>query len=67
MDRMLLKPSEVTQILGLGRSKVYELLAAGQLPSVRIGRVIRISKISLESWIKSNEIGQVKLEYQISK
>jgi prophage regulatory protein len=58
MDRLLLKPSEVTQILGLGRSKVYELLACGQLPAVRIGRCIRIPRASLEKWVKENETGK---------
>lgn len=52
---MLLKPYEVTEILGLGRSKVYEMLACGELPSVRIGKVIRVPKASLETWIKENE------------
>jgi excisionase family DNA binding protein len=52
---MLLKPSEVTQILGLGRSKVYELIASGQMPSIRVGRVIRVPRTSLESWIVAQE------------
>jgi len=56
MDRALLKPAEVAQILGIGRSKVYELLACGELPSIRIGRCIRVPKSSLEDWIKARII-----------
>lgn len=57
MDRALLTPIEVTQILGIGRSKVYELLACGELPSIRIGRCIRVPKSSLDDWIKDRITG----------
>jgi excisionase family DNA binding protein len=53
---MLLKLSEVAQILGIGRSLVYELIAQGQIPYVRLGRCIRVQRASLEEWIKANEI-----------
>jgi len=37
--------------LGLSRSKLYELLAAGELPTVRIGRSRRIAVTDLEAFI----------------
>ena len=57
MERLLLKPSEVAQILGIGRSMAYELINQEVIPSIRLGRCIRVSKESLEQWIKDNEIG----------
>jgi excisionase family DNA binding protein len=42
---------EVQEILGIGRTKVYELVATGQIPSVRIGRSIRINRRRLEEWL----------------
>jgi len=33
------RPDQVAQILAISRAKVYELLAAGSLPSFKIGRV----------------------------
>ena len=42
MDKLLLTPVEAAKALGIGRSKVYELLQAGQLKSVRIGSCRRI-------------------------
>ena len=42
MDRLLLRPTEAAEAIGIGRSKVYELLASGDLPSIRIGGVIRV-------------------------
>ena len=55
MEKLLLKPSEVTQILGIGRSLVYELIARKEIPSVRLGRCIRIRIDSLEQWLKEQE------------
>src|SRR5688572_20147181 len=52
MDKLLLRPIEAAQVLGLGRSKCYELLASGCLPSIRIGGSIRVPVSALESWIR---------------
>ena len=38
--------------LGLSRSKLYELLAAGELPTVRIGRSRRIAVTDLEAFVE---------------
>ena len=38
MDPLLLSVEEAAQALGIGRSKTYELIASGQVPSLRIGR-----------------------------
>ena len=59
MDKLLLKPSEVAQILGIGRSLTYELIAQGVIPHIRLGRCIRVSAQALQEWIKANEIGHV--------
>jgi excisionase family DNA binding protein len=48
----LLKPFEVQLILGLGRSKVYELIASGAFPVVRLGsRTTRVPEDGLRRWI----------------
>jgi excisionase family DNA binding protein len=55
VEKLLLKPSEVGQALGIGRSLVYGLIAQGVIPSVRLGRSIRVPKASLEKWIVDHE------------
>ena len=55
MEKLLLKPSEVTQILGIGRSLVYELIARKEIPSIRLGRCIRIPSESLQQWLREQE------------
>ena len=41
-DPMLLTPTEAAAALGIGRSKLYELMQAGVLESVHIGTCRRI-------------------------
>jgi excisionase family DNA binding protein len=50
-DAILLHATEVAHLLGLGRSKVYEMTKNGQLPVVRIGTAVRIPKQALLEWI----------------
>ena len=47
MDKLLLTPVEAAQALGIGRSKLYELMSAGVVPSVRIGGCRRIASSDL--------------------
>jgi excisionase family DNA binding protein len=51
MDRLLLRPVEAAEAIGIGRSKVYELLASGELPSLRIGGSVRVPVDALKAWI----------------
>ncbi len=54
MDQLLLKAEEVAKALGLGRSKVYEMMQSGELPVVRIGRSVRVSRSALAAWVEAN-------------
>jgi DNA binding domain, excisionase family len=51
MDPLLIRPSEAAEATGLGRTKLYALLAAGIIPSVRIGRSVRIPVEALRNWL----------------
>jgi excisionase family DNA binding protein len=53
---ILLQATEVARMLGLGRSKVYEMTQRGQLPVVRIGTAVRIPKKALLEWIDQNTL-----------
>ena len=52
MDDLLLRPEEAARVLKIGRSKLFELLAAGDLPVVRIGHCTRIPRLALLRWIE---------------
>ena len=51
MEPLLLRAGEVAKLLGLGRSKVFAMLAAGELPVMRIGRSVRVPRAALEGWV----------------
>ena len=51
MDNLLLKVPEVAQRLGISRAKVYELIAGGQLPSVKIGGCRRVRSRDLAAFV----------------
>ena len=51
VEPLLLKAGDVAKLLGLGRSKVFAMLAVGELPVIRIGRSVRVPRAALEDWI----------------
>jgi excisionase family DNA binding protein len=57
METLLLRPEEVRQVLGLGRATVYQMIAAGELPSVHVGRAVRVPREGLERWVRENTQG----------
>lgn len=48
-------PDELWRWLGLGRTKTYELLRSGEIPSYRIGRIRRIRREDIEAWLEQNK------------
>lgn len=54
-DVLLLRPVQVAELLNISRSKVYELIAAGKLPSLHLegGRLIRVPYKALLEWIEA--------------
>jgi excisionase family DNA binding protein len=53
LERLLLRPAEAAEILGVSRSKLYELIAQGKIPSVRLdeGRLIRVPVAALKALV----------------
>lgn len=54
-QRLLLRIPEVAETLGIGRTKIYEMIATGELPTVRVGRAVRISVTTLQKWVEERE------------
>lgn len=49
---LLLKPEEVAEALGIARTRVYLLLRAGEIRSVKIGKVRRIPVAALQAYVE---------------
>jgi len=54
--RLLLRVEEAAEVLAIGRSKVYELVRTGELPCVRIGRLVRISADDLRRLVERSRV-----------
>ena len=52
MEKLLLRADEVREALGLSRSKIYEMMANGELPTVRFGRSTRVPMDALKRVIR---------------
>lgn len=50
-DRLVLSVTEAAELLGVGRNHLYDMVADGQIPHIRLGRLIKIPRSSLESWL----------------
>lgn len=47
-ERLTLTVDDAAQVLGISRALAYELIARGELPSLRLGRRIVIPRRALE-------------------
>ena len=55
--KLLLRAREVANSTALGLSTVYLMMASGELPTVRMGRAIRVPAAALHQWIENRSQG----------
>lgn len=51
---LLLRVEDAAKVLSLSRSTVYEMLAKGELPSVKYRSARRVPLAALEKWVVDN-------------
>jgi len=56
--RLLLRPEEGAEAIGVSRARFYELLAEGRIKSIKIGRSRRIPIAEINSWIAAELAAQ---------
>ena len=60
MEKLLLKPEEAAELIGVSRAKLYVLMNVGDVPSVRVGSRLRVPVEALREWIAARVVsGQV--------
>ncbi len=50
----LLSVSEVGELLGMGRSWVYQQIKSGEIPSVQLGGSVKVKRENLEEYIENH-------------
>jgi excisionase family DNA binding protein len=51
IEPLLLEVRDAAQVLGIGRSTLYELIAAGEIEVVHIGRSARVPVVALQAFV----------------
>lgn len=54
-EAFLLKAREAAQCLAISERYLYQLTSSGELPCVRVGKLVRYSVETLRQWIKDRE------------
>jgi excisionase family DNA binding protein len=55
---LMLRVAEAANLMGISRSKTYELISRGELPGIRrIGSAVRINRQVLEAWLAEPTVG----------
>ena len=52
MEKLLLSPEEAAEALGVGRSRLYDLMRRRELVSVRIGKCRRVPVAALQAYVE---------------
>ncbi len=58
----LLSIPEVCQALGMGKSWTYRRLKSGEIPSIKLGRAIKVKRHDLEEYLESQRYQPVEEE-----
>lgn len=53
---LVLTVAQLEDALQLGRTRTYELIRSGEIPVLRVGRLIRVSRAALEQWIAERSL-----------
>jgi excisionase family DNA binding protein len=53
---LLLTVPQVAEALQVNRNKVWALVGSGELPSVRIGRSVRVPVTALAEWVEAQTV-----------
>jgi excisionase family DNA binding protein len=51
VDGLLLKADRVATLLSVSRGQAYRLMQSGAIPTIRIGKSLRVPRKALETWI----------------
>lgn len=57
---LVLPVADVAHLLQVSDSAVYALVASGELPSLRVGRSVRVPRAALEEWITAHTAPSVR-------
>jgi excisionase family DNA binding protein len=51
IEPLLLSVTHVAKMIGFGRTKTYELIQSGKIPSILVEGRLRVTRQALDAWI----------------
>lgn len=63
-NKLFLSGDDIAQILGVSRSKAYDILKRDDLPVLKIGKNVRVLREDFDRFIVNNLNGSVTTEYK---
>ena len=51
VGRILYRPAEAAEAIGVSRSRIYELINSKTIPSIRVGKTVRVPVDKLQQWV----------------
>jgi excisionase family DNA binding protein len=58
MEQLFLNIEDVSKMLNIAKSTLYNYVRNSQVPHIKIGGIILFSKSDLFSWLDSKKIGE---------
>lgn len=56
VEPICVRVNDAARMIGIGRTKLYELISTGELETVKIGKATRITTASLQELIKQRTV-----------
>ena len=58
VERILYRPVEAAEAIGVSKSRMYELIASGEVPAIVVGKVKRVPVDKLREWAEQQPAAQ---------
>ena len=56
VEPICVRINEAARMIGIGRTKLYELISTGELETVKIGKATRVTTASLRELVKRGRV-----------
>lgn len=56
MQKELLSLQEARELIGVSRTTIYQMAKQGQIPTLKIGKCIKVPRKKLDEWIEEKTL-----------
>ena len=64
VEPICVRVNDAARMIGVGRTKLYELIANGELETVKIGKATRVTTASLHEFARRNRGSENSSDYR---